>query len=176
MEATSTRQGYSLKPTAYTYERAVQTTNFALSTEKKRTFHVKGTDDSYKRSVLLRKKVRTFCLKGTLLFEEKQAETKKTRMCFILVFTFSTVPFFSRCKKKRRDHLHTHSGLGVYDCRCCQPFKGPHTSTDLLDIDRTDAVHIILRVVRAAALRRSIVELVAVEHKFAGEGSSLHLI
>ena len=99
MEATSTRQGYSLKPTAYTYERAVQATNFALSTEKKRTFHVKGTDDSYKRSVLLRKKVRTFCLKGTLLFEEKQAETKKTRMCFILVFTFSTVPFFSRCKK-----------------------------------------------------------------------------
>lgn len=99
MEATSTRQGYSLKPTAYTYERAVQATNFALSTEKERTIHVKGTDDPYKRSVLLCKKVRTFCLKGTLLFEEKQAETKKTRMCFILVFTFSTVPFFSRCKK-----------------------------------------------------------------------------
>lgn len=72
--------------------------------------------------------------------------------------------------------MHTHSGLGVYDCRCCQPFKRPHTSTDLLDIDRTDAVHIILRVVRAATLRRSIVELVAVEHKFAGEGSGLHLI
>ena len=97
-------------------------------------------------------------------------------MCYILIFTFSTIPFFSRCKKTRRDHLHTHSGLGVYDCSCCQPFKGPHTSTDLLDIDRTDIVHIILRVVRAAALRRSIVELVAVEHKFAGEGSSLHLI
>lgn len=99
MEATSTRQGYSLKQTAYTYERAVQATNFGLSTEKKRTFHVKGTDNSYKRSVLLCKKVRTFCLKGTLLFEGKQAETKKTRMCFILVFTFSTIPFFSRCKK-----------------------------------------------------------------------------
>ena len=90
-----------LKPN-WGYERAVQATNFGLSTEKKRTFHVKGTDDSYKRSVLLCKKVRTFCLKGTLLFEGKQTETKKTRMCFILVFTFSTIPFFSRCKKTQR--------------------------------------------------------------------------
>ena len=175
MEATSTRQGYSLKPTAYTYERAVQATNFVLSTEKKRTFHVKGTDDPYKRSVLLCKKVRTFCLKGTLLFEGKQTETKK-QGCVSSLFLPSLQYHSFLVVKKRRDHLHTHSGLGVYDCRCCQPFKRPHTSTGLFDINRTDAVHIILRVVRAAALRRSIVELVAVEHKFAGEGSSLHLI
>ena len=63
--------GLFIKPTAHTYERAVQATNFALSTEKKRTFHVKGTDDLCKRSVLLPKKVRTFYLKGTLLFEGK---------------------------------------------------------------------------------------------------------
>ena len=106
MEATSTRQGYSLKPIAYTYERAVQATNFALSTEKKRTFHVKGTDNSYKRSVLLCKKVRTFVQKGTDFlpkrnapFRRKTDRNKKIRMCYILIFTFSTIPFFSRCKK-----------------------------------------------------------------------------
>ena len=66
----------------------------------------KGADFSRKRYGRFLQKVRTFVQKGTDFlpkrnapFRRKTDRNKKTRMCFILVFTFSTIPFFSRCKK-----------------------------------------------------------------------------
>ena len=86
------------------------------SSDELRALYRKEADFSRKRYGRFLQKERTFVQKGTDFlpkrnapFRRKTDRNKKTRMCFILVFTFSTIPFFSRCKKKRRDHLQTQA-------------------------------------------------------------------